>query len=459
MADLTTLTAELAGMKQKMVDRLVAQGDETIQPDDTMQTIVDHFDNLRTKIVNQDKEITANGEYTADEGYTGLGKVTVDVKAEPVPKYGATVDTFLGDVDANGVLQSPTGQYDLVFDGIKEISSQGLANAFTGKKNIKTASFPDLETLGASALSGAFKDSSIESISIPKLKKIDTSSALYLLAQNSRLKSLDLSSLEEVTTSYGLSSLLNTSMYYTAYLEEIDIHNLKIINAQSAAGSALSPAKIPILDLRNLNSILQSNAASGFSQGNNVLTFCDLRKLEIIDGYSAANGFLQECRALERVNVDSLKKIKQTSATANMFSYNTKLSKISFPSLIEVDVGSFCVNATVSLMFNSCTALTEIHFRADAQSVIEGLTGYSSKFGATNATIFFDLIGTITVNGVAYARNEPNSIYVEYDKTYVAWADESGNIVYTTAGTEPAVGTVVYSDEGTTQVGTVSAVA
>ena len=29
--------------------------------------------------------------------------------------------------------------------------------------------------------------------------------------------------------------------------------------------------------------------------------------------------------------------------------------------------------------------------RADAQSAIEAQSGYSSKFGATNATIYFDL--------------------------------------------------------------------
>lgn len=34
-----------------------------------------------TPINNQDKTITQNGTYTADEGYTGLGKVTVEVAA------------------------------------------------------------------------------------------------------------------------------------------------------------------------------------------------------------------------------------------------------------------------------------------------------------------------------------------------------------------------------------------
>lgn len=49
-----------------------------------------NYDGLGTVIVNvqgstinnQDKEITANGTYTADEGYTGLGTVTVNVPSE-----------------------------------------------------------------------------------------------------------------------------------------------------------------------------------------------------------------------------------------------------------------------------------------------------------------------------------------------------------------------------------------
>lgn len=35
-----------------------------------------------TTINNQDKTITSNGQYTADEGYTGLGTVTVNVVDE-----------------------------------------------------------------------------------------------------------------------------------------------------------------------------------------------------------------------------------------------------------------------------------------------------------------------------------------------------------------------------------------
>lgn len=41
--------------------------------------------------------------------------------------------------------------------------------------------------------------------------------------------------------------------------------------------------------------------------------------------------------------------------------------------------------------FDYCTSLTEIHFAAANQATIEALDGYSYKFGATDATIYFDL--------------------------------------------------------------------
>lgn len=91
-----------------------------------------------------------------------------------------------------------------------------------------------------------------------------------------------------------------------------------------------------------------------------------------------------------------------------------------------------------------------LHFAAANQAAIEACDGYSSMFGAT--AIYFDLMLTITVNGVVYDR--------EYTiGGYTSWKDTNGNLVYTDATTEPAVGTVVYSDNGTTQVGTVEGVA
>ena len=58
---------------------------------------------------------------------------------------------------------------------------------------------------------------------------------------------------------------------------------------------------------------------------------------------------------------------------------------VSFPKLTSVaNDGLYCA-------FTGCTGITEIHFRSDAQSTVAASEGYSSKFGASNATIYFDL--------------------------------------------------------------------
>ncbi|MBQ9540262.1 MAG: hypothetical protein IJU89_02455 [Alphaproteobacteria bacterium] len=80
MSDLTTLTAELATMKQKMVQRLTDQGVSGVTVATPMQDIVDDFATLRA--LNYDTtEITENGTYVAPNGKTGFNNFVVNVPA------------------------------------------------------------------------------------------------------------------------------------------------------------------------------------------------------------------------------------------------------------------------------------------------------------------------------------------------------------------------------------------
>jgi hypothetical protein len=63
--------------------------------------------------------------------------------------------------------------------------------------------------------------------------------------------------------------------------------------------------------------------------------------------------------------------------------------------------------------FSGCSNLTSVHFAVANKATIESLSGYSSKFGATNVTIYFDLLGmtlfpkdaSYIVNGMAIENN------------------------------------------------------
>ena len=92
-----------------------------------------------------------------------------------------------------------------------------------------------------------------------------------------------------------------------------------------------------------------------------------------------------------------------TSIGFNAFGYCSALTAVSLPNVTSIGDYAFCDNlalTTISLpkatsigdhTFSYSSALTEIHFAKANQATIEALSGYSSKFGAKNATIYFDL--------------------------------------------------------------------
>lgn len=321
----------------------------------------------------------------------------------PATKFGVSIDNLLGDVDENGKYTASAEGFVFDGSGIKSIGKNGFYFSFYNNERIQEALFPDLEEIGEYGFQQTFYGTRITRISLGKVRVVNKNYALNNIASylKTKLAELPIGNIEELSGSSVAYAAFTSSFGGTA----TGLYNLRIISGSSACGYMLN--------------------------GSSFLTDIQLDSLESIYGYAACQNMFGNCKALE---------------------------KAYFYSLTEVLTASALGTSSSNGMFNNCTAMTEIHFRKDAQEVIESLSGYPSKFGAANATIYFDIVGTITVDGVAYLRNEPNSIRVDGTKTFVAWADESSNIVYTSATAEPEVGTVVYSDQGVTQVGTVSAI-
>lgn len=80
MSDIVTEANRLADYKTRLYNRLIAQGDTVIQPNDSMDTYISRYERLRA-INNKNITVTANGVYNIDaaNGYTGNGIVTVNV--------------------------------------------------------------------------------------------------------------------------------------------------------------------------------------------------------------------------------------------------------------------------------------------------------------------------------------------------------------------------------------------
>jgi len=144
---------------------------------------------------------------------------------------------------------------------------------------------------------------------------------------------------------------------------------------------------------------------------------------------NAANGHFNNCNALNKVYLPKFN--RDNSATSG-----TTYSRY---------------------LFNNCGGITELHFGIENQTAVEAMSGYSYKFGATNATLYFDMPNHLTVNDTVYDRSGAE---YDYDNSYYSWKNGS-NVIYTTNAINPAVGDTVYTKSGDTYTasGTIGAIA
>lgn len=321
---------------------------------------------------------------------------TVSVSV-PKKKYGVSIDNVLGDVDADGNYAAPTGEFVLDLTGVKFIPNVSPIPSGTGFY-YALAHNPRCVGVIGNDLVGSDQRGALAGI----------------CAYNTNLRAFEFNSLETITVHEMFQSCNEGGS------SRLVPHFRKLKHIESNGDtfeSAFSRAKIepdetfPLLEY--VSGSTQFDSFRSFSNGDEII-FSKIKT--IIGGTSKYDG-----------TFGSL--------------YSRTIWK--FPSATEFTNYIWNISASYP---------GEVHFAAANQAAIEACEGYSYKWGFVGATIYFDLMLSITVNGVVYSR--------EYTiGGYTSWKDASDNIVYTNATAEPAVDTPVYSDQGTTQVGTVSEVA
>lgn len=308
------------------------------------------------------------------------------------------------------------------FDGLTAITSRAFDQTFhsgsTGMVDIESITYPNLETISAmSAFYNCFMQNRFIGNNgivhmFPKLRIINGSSTFSVAYRYTRLYKFIFDSLEEIGT-----SSTNTTVTFSNAFEYSEFKNP--ITYEKDGG-----VYFPVLKILGKNSSSAYAWLSGIVKDANNSGILDFPELTTVYNSSSTNnrGAMTSCGAI----------------------------KVYMPKVTSL--GTYNI-----YNFYNSTSTQEIHFSIENQATIEAMSGYSSKFGASNATIYFDLINHITVGGVVYDRYGKN---YDYDNGYYSW-NNGDTVIYTTNEYTPAVGDSVYTktDGVYTETGTIEGVA
>lgn len=313
------------------------------------------------------------------------------IKIEEVPKkkYGVSIDNLLGDVDKNGTYVVPTEKFTVDITGVKKAGYEAFRYFFAYNKGIQRFTADSVVEVAGNAFEGAFANSTIVSASFGGIERIAAPEVFF-------------------------------KAFSTNSLESVVFSKLKTINGSNVFNVAFGGGSSNIEGLDSVFPALEEVS------GNSALTMC----------YNFGGKI---------TTLSFIKKIVGSSSSFLSTFGSPYMENTIFLLPRATELSRYIWNISASYP-------GEVHFAAANQAAIEACEGYSYKWGFVGATIYFDLMLSITVNGVVYSREHTIG-------GYTSWKDASDNIVYTDATAEPAVGTPVYSDQGTTQVGTVSEVA
>ena len=265
----------------------------------------------------------------------GVGRIVEKKVAKE--KYGLTVDSFLGDVDADGNYVTPSEPFEVNLAGVKSVPDYGFAYKFMLNEKLIKLIANDVTSVG----SGAF----LYACSAEEFSNVENKNA-------------------EI---------------------EVSFDNLEIVDKAEAFKNMLylrigSKIKISFKKLKKIAAAQAFSSFCGLADANFDEIFPSLEEI-------SGNSCLTNCSALMTDDVRTFSKVKKITGGATksyrtfdaIYSRNTVWN---FPSATEF----------TGYIWNGGTSYPgEIHFSAANQAAIEACEGYDYKWGFAGATIFFDL--------------------------------------------------------------------
>lgn len=353
---------------------------------------------IATAIQNAQQKVAA--AYTAVSSKGGTLPQTQDLSNLPTAinsisggsttKYGATVDTFLGHTDENGILYEPDVDTDLVFTGVKGMKDYALYYKFYHDLDVESVSFPDLEDLtntghlGNSALEFAFYGcANLKSASFPKLTTANALNCLKGAFNNcQKLTSVDFPVLQHANQTDALASIFinDKALTSVSFPELIDV----------AGGSmCTSCTNLTTVSMPKLERVWYQGLYQAFNQCTS-LTNISFPELTTVSQAGLQYAFLY-CTSLTSLSFPKLSSISAQNALSRAFQSCTNLTSVSFPALKSNSFGNF--TNQFNYMLQSVTGCT-VHFPSNLQSVIGSWADVTAGFGGTNTTVLFDLPAT-----------------------------------------------------------------
>ena len=186
----------------------------------------------------------------------------------------------------------------------------------------------------------------------------------------------------------GITSFTNYALYskfmYSSFspTQDVEFPDLTSIDGYGMRSAFQNSSGLTSISFPVLTSIGDSGMNSAFQSCRN-LTSISFPALASV-GQNGMSSAFRDCSGITSVSFPVLTSIGD-SGMNSAFRNCEKLESISFPELTQV------TSPFNNYTFAGCDALTEIHFRADMQATIEALSGYANKWGAQNASIYWDL--------------------------------------------------------------------
>ena len=308
---------------------------------------------LETKELIKEAVNAKGGSLTSEDTFRSYANAVENLETGTgSTKYNITIDSILGDVDDDGVLQSPSAAGDLIFTDVKDISDNAMYYLFRCNTSITSVSFPALTSVsGSNAMYYAFSDcTSLTDVSFPELTTVSGSSCMYYVFYN--CTGLTSVSFPALTTVSGFSALYY-AFYYCTGLTSVSFPALATISGSYGMYyvfyncTSLTTVSFPVLTSVGANGM--NYAFSGCTG----LTSVSFPKLETIDKNGMYYAF-----------------------------YNCSLTSISFPSLTSIGQNAF----------RNCTSLTKIWIPSTVTDISASSYSYSPFYScSSNLVIYTDI--------------------------------------------------------------------